>query len=170
MKKNTISIGIFILIMHGFSHVYAGSKVLNYFDTPTSNLLAYSNHISKMSYSVGSGDQHSLSLLCDKSPIAYYTPVRYEDSLPSSYRKTYFLPRTGSLDYQLKYFYNDVQDNLKMLGIILEIDEITGKYFGLQISFTMLSDQYTIVKNIDTQNNIIRFDIFEKSDEIKKVD
>ena len=130
---------------------------------PSKNLAAYSNKISQISYSVGSHDHHAITFLCQKDPICMYTPLNYEQLHGKSLTKTYFLPRTQCADSQMRYFYEDLQESFKEIGIDLCIDEIKDTNYGLRMSFTMQSeDAYDIVKVIHDHNKTVTFTIVGK--------
>lgn len=130
----------------------------------TTMLAAYSNQISQITYSVGSDDQYALAFLCQNDPICMYTPLTYEESCDGSLTKTYFLPRTQCEKSQMYYCYKDLHAKLKLIGIDLKIRNDTSSLnYGLRISFTMKPDDaYDIVKIIDTDKKIVRFDIVAK--------
>ncbi|MBP6869796.1 hypothetical protein KBC04_02855 [Candidatus Babeliales bacterium] len=132
-------------------------------DGPSNLLPAYSNQISQISYSVASDDRLAITFVCKHDPICMYTPLRYEDIAEDSLTKTYFLPRTKCVDSQMRYFYEELQGSLRKVGVDLKIEEIKDFQYGLRMSFTMQPDaQYDIVKVIDTEKNLIRFNIIGK--------
>ena len=130
---------------------------------PSSTIAAYNNKISHISYSLGSDDQHAITFLCQNNPICMYTPLTYEDSFEKSLTKTYFLPRTKSLNSGMQKYYHELRENLQEIGIDLDIHEIEDDNYGLSMSFTMQSDDtYDIVKVIDSDKKTVRFDIVAK--------
>lgn len=130
---------------------------------PSQTLQAYRNKISQISYSLGSDDQRAITFLCQNDPICMYIPLTFEDSEDVSLKKTYFLPRTKCSDFQMRYFYEDLHDSLKSIGIDLQINDVKDYNYGLSMSFTMESaDAYDIVKVVDRDKKMVRFDIVAK--------
>jgi hypothetical protein len=132
-------------------------------DEPSKTIAAYNNKISQISYSVGSHDQHAITLRCQTNPICMYTPLSYKDSDSASLTKTYFLPRTQCADSQMRYFYEDLHESLKQIGIDLQIDEIKNLNYGLRMSFTMQSENaYDIIKVVNDDKKTVSFNIVAK--------
>jgi len=138
-------------------------SVFAWYDEPSAVMAAYNNKISHILYSAGSDDQYAITLVSEHNPICIYTPLLYEDSQDTSLTKTYFLPRMRCSDHEMRYFYEDLEKNLKRLGVELRVDEVKGINYGLQISFTMQSaDVYDIIKVIDADRRMVRFEIVTK--------
>ena len=136
---------------------------------PATVMAGYDNKISQIAYSVGSHDQHALTLLCQKNPICIYTPLSYADHQDASLTKTYFLPRTQCEGSKMQSFYTDLHESFKLLGIDLKIDDMTDlnygvrKNHGIRLSFTMQPDHaYDIVKHIDSDKKTVSFTLVAK--------
>lgn len=158
MKRSNINIKFFVLFSCILSNV-----IFIWADAPSNILAAYNNRVSHISYSVGSHHEHAISLLCQYDPICIYTPLKYEDIGDYGLTKTYFLPRTKCADSEMRYFYDDLHQSLKLLGIDLQISDVKDLNYGIQMSFTMQShDAYDIVKVIDGDKKMVRFHITAK--------
>jgi len=126
-------------------------------------IAAYENKITSIAYSVGSGDQHALTLSSQLDPICIYVPLTYKDYGDDSLTKTYIFPRMKSSDSQLRYLQNDLRHRLAKIGINLQINAFEKDYHGLRLGFTMQSaDAYDIIKIINADKKSVRFEIVAK--------
>ncbi len=154
-KLHGYALGLFICL--------ASNAIVARQHEPSQMLLAYHNKILNISYVMDSDHKHSIQFSFEYDPICMYTPLSYKESLDSSLTKTYFLPRTKSTDLQISNFYEDLHESLQLLGIDVQITKIENKNYGLQISFTMQSDNfYDIVKIVDHDKKTVCFDIVAK--------
>lgn len=154
-----IKISIFVGTSLALSHNMVYARPMQ----PSSTLAAYHNKVVNM-YDVDEhNNQHAMVMSFVHHPVCIYTPLSYQDSLVTSLQKTYFLPKTRLSDFQKDVKYRNLCQSLQKLGIVLQIDEITGVHYGLQINFIMPSyDQYDITNKIDHDQKIVRFDIVKK--------
>lgn len=162
MKIRSINITvilIFVAMLQTIAMVYA-QPMITMKGHPRTTLLAYHNKVSDVVYN---DVNKSISFACTVDPICMYTPLTYVDSLEKSLIKTYFLPRTKYADFKKHHEHTDMYESLKQQGITLEIHEVNHKNYGLQINFIMPShDAYDIIKVIDRETKIVRFDIVAK--------
>lgn len=163
LKMNAIITMVIIGMLHS-ACVLEAKSLKNTYELSTT-LAAYRNKISDISYTLGTNDQHIVTISFQSRPIYIYTPLSCEDSSEASLTKTYFLPHTKSTTAQMHYINEDVRNALKILGIDVSIQKIIHpKNDGLQINFMMQTDSaYKIVKRIDTDKKTIEFEIVANS-------
>ena len=129
----------------------------------TKTIAAYDNKVTSIVYSVGSNDQHAITLTSERDPICIYVPLSYKDNSDDSLTKTYILPRMKSSKSQLRYLNDDLRQRLEKIGVDLQIEAFEKTYYGLRLSFTMQSpDAYDIVRIIDANKKSVRFEIVAK--------
>jgi len=154
MKKIIICSGFIMLLSSTFLMV-----PYHHYNEPGKYVAGYFNMVTKLSYSAESNNNHVITLQCDSLPIAYYSPESYDSFSNPNSVQSYFLPYTQSMDLEFDGFYKEMQDRLKLLGILFNIDKLSGKFSGLRINFTTDSLLYDVTKYIDEDCNTVRFNI-----------
>ena len=156
MKRFIINMFI-VMIFLGFLECFAHARDAK----PSNNLVAYHNKISNILYV--QDDSAAIIVQSQFDPICIYTPLTYEETGDESLQKTYFLPRTRYAHLHSHAMSEQLQHLLDSLGIHLRMQEVVGKNYGLQMIFTMPSDDaYEITKVVDTDKKMVRFDFVKK--------
>lgn len=130
---------------------------------PSSILPGYHNNIIDISYNIDQDNGRAMVIALEEDPICIYAPLSYQDYLNASVVKTYFLPRTHITEAQMQYLANDMRKELGLLDIDLQVSQVQGRHYGVELTFLMNSiNRYSIEKNIDRNHKMIRFLILEQ--------
>ena len=159
-KLNPVVVMVIVGALHSVATTQAISFTRYY---PELVMAGYTNKIAAISYDKQSDEEQALSFLFTQMPICMYTPFNYQDALPDSLVRTYFLPRTQLVDKNMQRFYKDVERNLEGLGIGLVVQDIADQVAGVRIHFTIAPDsQYDIKKVLNKNTKNIQFIFYKK--------
>lgn len=150
MKSFKIYVSFVAVMMHSVSYTY--------FDKHNQSVAEYNNQVVKAGYSVGSDGSSAIILQFQEKPICLYAPSSYLESVDENV-KSFILPRTTWLDRNIIDFMQELELLLKPLHIQFECQQLSGRFFGLQIVFHVDSSEYEIKKIINLNTKVVCFEI-----------
>ncbi len=150
MKKFIINM-LLVMGFLGFLECFALAK-------PSNDLLAYHNDIMTIA-----GNDAGLVVQSKYDPICIFSPLVATELDDTSDQKTYFFPRTRYADIKKAGILAQLHDQLDRFGTQVNVQQVTGKNYGIRMIFTMQpDDSYDIEKVIDSDKKTVTFNFVKK--------